>query len=93
MHELVGCFVTSVSGKDAGKHYVIIDTHNEYVYLVNGKSRTLDNPKKKKLKHINRLGCINPLLTEAIKDNTVKNEEIKRSIKMLQGGCLGKEVE
>ncbi|NLJ97299.1 MAG: 50S ribosomal protein L14 [Clostridiales bacterium] len=93
MHELVGCFVTSVSGKDRGKHYVIIDTDNEYVYLVNGKSRTLDNPKKKKLKHIHRLDFFNPLLTEVIKNKTVKNEDIKRSIKMLQGRCLIKEVE
>lgn len=93
MHELVGCFVRSVSGKDTGKCYVIIDNHNEYVYLVNGKSRALDNPKKKKLKHISRLDCFDPLLTELIKNKAGKNEEIKRSIKMLQRGCLSREVE
>ena len=37
MHELTGCFVKSIAGRDIGKYYVIIDTHNEYVYLVDVK--------------------------------------------------------
>lgn len=47
MYELIGGFVRSKAGRDAGKCYVIIDTSNEYVYLVDGKVRTLDNPKEK----------------------------------------------
>lgn len=84
MHELIGCFVRSKSGRDSGKYYVIIDSHNEYVYLVDGIIRTLDNPKKKKIKHILMLENFNPLLIKAIKNNNVKNEEIKRAIKLLQ---------
>ena len=32
MQDLVGTFVISKSGRDAGKCYVIINSHNEYVY-------------------------------------------------------------
>jgi len=84
MQEFVGCFVKSKNGRDAGKCYVIINTHNEYVYLVDGNIRTLDNPKKKNLKHIIMLGNYDPMLYKAIKEKNVKDEEIKRAIKLLQ---------
>ena len=93
MHELIGCLVRSKAGRDAGKCYVIIDTHNEYVYLVDGKIRTLDYPKKKNLKHVNRLKYFDQNLAEAIKNKTVRNEEIKRAIKMLQVEISEKEDE
>jgi ribosomal protein L14E/L6E/L27E len=84
MHELIGCIVRSKAGRDVGKCYVIIDIHNEYVYLVDGNIRTLDNPKKKNRKHIDRIGCVNQSLKEAIDKKYIKNEEIKRAIKLLQ---------
>ena len=59
---LIGTFVISKSGRDAGKCYVIINSHNEYVYLVDGKIRTLDYPKKKNLKHVNRLNILIKIL-------------------------------
>lgn len=83
MHELIGCFVKSKAGRDTGKCYVIIDIHNEYVYLVDGNIRTLSNPKIKNVKHIDRLGCVDSKLLEAIDNKSVKNEEIKRAIRLL----------
>ena len=93
MNELIGSFIRSRSGRDIGKHYVIINAHNEYLYLVDGTIRTLDNPKKKNIKHISRLNYSNPILVEAIKNKSVKNEEIKRAIKLLQIEISNKEVE
>lgn len=49
---MLGHFVYSKSGHDKGKLFVVIQVVDDYVYLVDGKSRTLDKPKKKKLKHI-----------------------------------------
>ena len=48
----IGNFAISKSGHDKGHLYVIIKTDDEYVYLVDGKIRTLSNPKKKNKKHI-----------------------------------------
>jgi|LSQX01.2.fsa_nt_gb ribosomal protein L14E/L6E/L27E len=92
MHELIGCFVKSKAGRDAGKYYVIIDTHNEYVYLVDGNIRTLEHPKKKNIAHINKVGYIDTLLLKAIDKKYIKNEEIKRAIKLLQNEISYKEV-
>ena len=49
----VGDIVQSKSGHDAKKNFVIIATLNEsYVLIANGKSRKLDNPKQKNVKHV-----------------------------------------
>ena len=47
-----GMMARSKSGHDAGKVYVITKVEEAYVYLVDGKIRTLDKPKKKKKKHV-----------------------------------------
>lgn len=47
-----GMLARSKAGHDAGRVYVITGADNAYVYLVDGKIRMLDRPKKKKKKHI-----------------------------------------
>lgn len=47
-----GTVVRSLAGHDKDNLFVIINVENEYVYLVDGKCRPLDKPKKKKVKHI-----------------------------------------
>jgi len=57
----VGQVVFSKSGRDKGKALVVFDVQDEYLYLVDGKLRTLDKPKKKKLKHVqptNHVACL-----------------------------------
>jgi ribosomal protein L14E/L6E/L27E len=88
----IGKFVTSSAGHDAGKCYVIIQIENEYVYLVDGKIRTLSHPKKKKRIHVKMLAVSDQALTDKIVTHKVKNEEIKRAIKLLQNGNSSKEA-
>lgn len=80
----VGSFVTSRAGHDYGRHYVIIRTDGEYLYLVDGDIRKLGNPKRKNTKHVNLLAVHDDTLSEKIKSMTVNNEDIKRTIKMLR---------
>ena len=47
-----GMLARSIAGHDRGKIYVIIDTDDAYVYLADGRIRTLGKLKKKKKKHI-----------------------------------------
>ena len=47
-----GMLVKSLAGHDAGEIYIIVGTEAKYVYLVDGKIRTLDRPKRKKKKHV-----------------------------------------
>ena len=47
-----GMLAKSKAGHDTGNVYIIVETDAEYVYLVDGKIRTLDRPKRKKRKHV-----------------------------------------
>jgi hypothetical protein len=66
---------------------------SEYVYLVDGRIRTIDRPKKKKAMHVQKLDRSNQSLADKIIMKTAKDEEIKRAIKLLQYGNSSKEVE
>ena len=48
MEYTVGQMVYSKSGHDKGLPFIITETEGEFIYLVDGKNRTLDKPKKKK---------------------------------------------
>ena len=89
---LVGGFVLSTAGHDSGQYYVILRSVGEYAYLVDGKIRTLNRPKKKKRKHITVLEETDQALIEKIIQQTVKNEEIKRAIRLLYYSKSNKEV-
>jgi hypothetical protein len=65
---------------------------SEYVYLVDGRIRTIDHPKKKKKMHVNLKPVSDQTLAEKVISKTVKNEEIKRAIKMLQCEISNKEA-
>ena len=47
-----GMTAVSLAGHDTGKRYMIMKAEGEYVYLADGKIRTIENQKKKKVKHI-----------------------------------------
>lgn len=49
----IGQVVKSRAGRDKGRIFIVLDIiDKEYVYVVDGDLRKLDNPKKKKLKHL-----------------------------------------
>lgn len=78
----IGMLSVSRAGHDIGNVYVIIKADNEYVYLVDGKIRTLDRPKKKNIKHIQIIKKTDEDLLDKIKSSKVQNEDIKRAIKL-----------
>ena len=49
MDELI--LAKSKAGHDKNHIYLVMKRQDDIVYLVNGKTRTCDNPKKKKEKH------------------------------------------
>lgn len=49
---LVGKVVLSGKGHDAGKRFLVIREDDTYVYLCDGRTRRIENPKKKKKKHV-----------------------------------------
>ncbi len=49
---IVGMLATSMAGHDKDSVYVIIREDGEYIYVADGKSRTVERPKRKNRKHV-----------------------------------------
>ena len=49
---MVGMLATSKAGHDKGGLYVIIREKGEYIYVADGRVRTVERPKRKNKKHI-----------------------------------------
>ena len=79
----IGCLGVSRAGHDCNQIYVIINSDSEYVYLADGKSKTVDKPKKKKKKHVQIIFHIDKAINEKLSQNKLLiNEDIKRAIKL-----------
>ena len=77
-----GMLAVSKAGHDKGKTYVVVKTDEEYVYLADGKNRSVSCPKKKKRKHIQINYQIPGLLLEVLsKDLELEDEQIRKAIK------------
>ena len=53
-----GMLARSKAGHDKAKMYIIKEVDDTYVYLVDGRIRTLVHPKKKKKKHVQIVHCL-----------------------------------
>ncbi|MBD5135044.1 MAG: hypothetical protein HDT39_03660 [Lachnospiraceae bacterium] len=77
-----GEFAISKSGHDKDSLYVIIREENEYVYLVDGKYRLLDNPKKKNKKHVQCIHYVDSVISGRIENEEPVNDvEIATAIR------------
>ena len=78
---MTGMFATSKAGHDKGNVYFIIREDQEYVYLVDGRLRTVDKPKKKNKKHVQIIRDNRHLTLSIEEKEQISNEAIKRAIK------------
>ena len=69
----VGRVVLSRAGRDQGHVFVIVDVIDEdYVAIANGCQRKVDNPKKKKIKHL----VAKPEILEEIREKIFAKKRI-----------------
>ncbi len=82
-----GMYGISRAGHDKGRMYIIVKEEGDFFYLVDGKVRKLDGPKKKRKKHLQIVGTgIDKSLAEKLKSReTVCDEEIRLAIKVRAG--------
>ena len=77
----VGDIVLSTMGRDSGRHYIIMETEENYVYICDGDFHKVDKPKKKKRKHIKTTGAVSEYVAGKIAEGTkVSNAELRRAI-------------
>ncbi len=78
----IGQIVVSKAGRDKGKYmmvYKILGTN--YVYVTDGDNRTIDNPKKKNIRHLQKTKLISKELAKKLKSKSkTVNVDIKNEI-------------
>ena len=72
-NDLIGKVVLSIAGRDKDHYYVVVkELNDDYYLLSNGRTKIIQMPKKKKLKHM--------IVLEDV------NDEIKASIMLKEKG-------
>lgn len=81
----IGQIVLSKSGRDSGRPFVIVDIVDSlYVNIADGNLRKIDNPKKKKIKHLQPTNYKSEPIFEALRlDEKPSDSMIKKEIKRL----------
>ena len=73
--------VLSLAGRDKGKLFYVMDTEDNFVILADGKGRKLENPKRKKLKHVRRVSRTETRVAVKIQNgDKVLNSELRRDL-------------
>ena len=76
--------VIATAGRDQGKLFYVIGTDPVYLMLANGKDRSLDKPKRKKRKHIQKVLRSETRVAEKLKlGDKVLNSELRRDLAYL----------
>ena len=73
--------VVSTAGRDAGSLFYVIDADEQFLFLVNGKDRTLEKPKRKKRKHASKVLRSETRVAEKLRQgDKVLNSELRRDL-------------
>ena len=86
--------VRSTAGRDTDELFYVIDEDPLYLTLANGKDRTLEKPKRKKRKHIQKvLRSETRVAAKILSGDKVLNSELRRDLafhaKEMQANNLG----
>ncbi len=72
----LGQIVWSLAGRDKNRVYIVLQMHeNGYVSIIDGDVRTIERPKKKKIKHLK----VEPDVLEDIKIKLITKQRINNA--------------
>ena len=76
--------VISTAGRDQGSLYYCIGREERYVMLANGKNRTLESPKKKLLRHVQKVLRSDTRVAEKLRaGDKVLNSELRKDLAII----------
>ncbi|WP_035292499.1 KOW domain-containing RNA-binding protein [Clostridium sp. KNHs214] len=81
----IGRVVISKAGRDADRKFIIVDVINhQYVNICDGDLRKIENPKKKKIKHLNLTNTFAGEITQLLANgDKVSNSKIKKFLQSI----------
>ena len=63
-------------------HFIVMDCDKDYVYVVDGALRKIENVKKKNIKHIEKTSLYSEVIAEKIENkHKISNHDIKKALK------------
>ena len=78
--------VKSTAGRDEGDLFFVLDIQEEFLLLADGKRRRVENPKRKKRKHVSLVGESHSVVAEKIRSSEkVTNSELRKAL----AACTG----
>ena len=76
--------VVSRAGRDQGEWFYVIDADPVYLFLANGKDRTMEKPKRKKRKHVQKVLRSETRVAAKLRSgDKVLNGELRRDLAFL----------
>ena len=86
--------VVSTAGRDRGSLFYCVGSDQRYVMLVNGKDRTLDKPKRKSRRHVQKVLRSETRVAEKLRaGDKVLNSELRKDLdfhsRAMQSNDLG----
>ncbi len=79
--------VKSTAGRDEGDLFFVLDIQEEFLLLADGKRRRVENPKRKKRKHVTLVGESHSVVAEKIRSSEkITNSELRKALAACTGG-------
>ena len=73
--------VISTAGRDKDELFYVIEAEENFVFIADGKGRKIENPKRKKLKHVRRVTRTDSRVAEKLRNgDKVLNSELRRDL-------------
>ena len=76
----VGSVVKATLGRESNQLFIIKSMDTNYAYIINGKTRSIDRPKRKNIKHLYCL-LYKSDLVHCIEDQTITNAQVIKYLK------------
>ena len=81
---IISDVVVSTAGRDSGEWFYVIAEDPIFLYLANGKDRSLEKPKRKKRKHVQKvLRSETRVAAKLMAGDKVLNSELRRDLAFL----------
>jgi large subunit ribosomal protein L14e len=83
LDERIGKLAGSKAGRDKGRLYIVVEAlGDEYFMLADGDKKKIEDPKKKKIKHLKITDvCFEEIRTKLEKHDRITNAELRKAIK------------
>jgi ribosomal protein L14E/L6E/L27E len=81
----IGQYVKSIAGRDNGNIFIVKEIiDDKFVKIIDGDLRKVESPKKKNIKHLQKIDKVSRLIKETIEGNKkVSNLMVKQEITKL----------